>query len=196
MVSCGIPSLDEVIQGLRLGDNVVWQVDEPDNYLRVVHPFMNRAVEDGRTVVHIRFAPHPTVLPPSLPVADEEVDPRYGFDFFSAQVNQIIEERGRGVFYIFDNLSSLVADWATDELLANFFQVTCPYLHELDTIAYFALTRGQHAHTAARTTSGATSTSTPSRSGTGTRPKCFCPTATTTGSCMPSSKADKPRPFL
>ncbi len=148
MVSCGIPSLDEVIQGLRLGDNVVWQVDEPDNYLRVVHPFMNRAVEDGRTVVHIRFAPHPTVLPPFLPVADEEVDPRYGFDFFSAQVNQIIEERGRGVFYIFDNLSSLVADWATDELLANFFQVTCPYLHELDTIAYFALTRGQHAHTA------------------------------------------------
>jgi hypothetical protein len=36
--------------------------------------------------------------------------------------------------------------WATDELLANFFQVTCPYLHELDTIAYFALTRGRHAH--------------------------------------------------
>ena len=37
-------------------------------------------------------------------------------------------------------------EWATDELLANFFQVTCPYLFELETVAYFALTRGRHSH--------------------------------------------------
>jgi pyruvate,water dikinase len=37
-------------------------------------------------------------------------------------------------------------EWATDELLANFFQITCPFLFELNTVAYFALTRGQHAH--------------------------------------------------
>ncbi|MDD4874437.1 MAG: PEP/pyruvate-binding domain-containing protein, partial [Dehalococcoidales bacterium] len=37
-----------------------------------------------------------------------------------------------------------VDEWATDELLANFFQVTCPYLFQIDAIAYFALRRGQH----------------------------------------------------
>ena len=60
-------------------------------------------------------------------------------------MHQIIEERGSEVFYVFDNLSALVDEWATDELLANFFQVTCPFLFELDTVTYFALTRGRHA---------------------------------------------------
>ena len=50
------------------------------------------------------------------------------------------------MLYVFDNLSALVVEWATDELLANFFQITCPFLSELNTIAYFALTRSQHAH--------------------------------------------------
>ena len=63
-------------------------------------------------------------------------------------MHQIIEEEGREVFYVFDNLSALVVEWATDELLANFFQVTCPFLFELDTVAYFALTRGRHSHSA------------------------------------------------
>jgi hypothetical protein len=75
-----------------------------------------------------------------------EVDPGEGFDAFSSAVHKIIEDRGRGVFYIFDNLSTLVEQWATDELLANFFQVTCPFLFELDTVTYFALLRGRHAY--------------------------------------------------
>jgi hypothetical protein len=29
-------------------------------------------------------------------------------------------------------------------MLGSFFMVTCPYLRELDTIAYFALLRGRH----------------------------------------------------
>jgi len=64
----------------------------------------------------------------------------------AAKSTGIIEERGKEAFYVFDNLSALVAEWATDELLANFFQVTCPFLFELDTVTYFALTRGKHAH--------------------------------------------------
>ncbi len=148
IVSSGIPALDEVIEGLRLGDNVVWQVDMLDNYLRVVQPFVKQALEEDRTVVHVRFALHKRVLEPRPSIITKVVDPRPGFDHFSGRVNCIIEDIGPGAFYVFDNLSSLVADWATDELLANFFQLTCPYLHELDTVAYFALTRGQHSHSA------------------------------------------------
>lgn len=147
-VSSGIRALDEVIESLRLGDNVVWQVDGLDTYVRIVRPFVRQAMQDGRTFVYVRFAPHESILAPESGLVYEEVDPKHGFDAFSAQVNTIIEERGTEVFYVFDNLSFLVNEWGTDELLANFFQVTCPYLHELDTVAYFALTRGRHAHRA------------------------------------------------
>jgi hypothetical protein len=146
MISSGIQSLDEIIGGLRLGDNVVWQVDELENYFSFTRPFADRALRDGKRLIYLRFAPHPLILEPQEGLTTIEVDSGPGFDSFSGQVNQIIEEQGIGAFYVFDSLSSLVEDWATDELVANFFQVTCPYLRELDTVAYFALTRGRHSH--------------------------------------------------
>jgi len=148
MISSGIPALDEVLEGLRLGDNVVWQVDGPDNYLAVALPFARQALSDGRTLIYVRFIPQANILAPLTGYTVTDVDPRPGFDLFSAQVNKIIDEYGKGAFYVFDNLSALVEEWATDELLANFFQLTCPYLRQLDTVAYFALTRGQHSHSA------------------------------------------------
>ena len=147
-VSSGIPALDEVLQGLRLGDNVVLQVDGLDDYDYFVRPFVSRSIADGRTCVYLRFAPHPPILEPQEGLSIIEVDPGSGFDSFSGEVHRIIEENGKGVCYVFDNLSALVEEWATDELLANFFQVTCPFLFELDTVAYFALTRGRHSHSA------------------------------------------------
>ena len=148
VISSGLEALDEVVQGLRLGDNVVWQVDQLQDYVNLVKPFAERALQDGRKFVYLRFASHPPVLPADPRIHTIEVDPHPGFDTFSGAVHRIIEEHGVGVFYVFDNLSALVAEWATDELLANFFQVTCPFLFELDTVAYFALTRGQHASSA------------------------------------------------
>jgi len=144
----GFEPLDEVLQGLRLGDNVVWQVDNLDDYTYFAEPFADQAIRDGCDCVYLRFAPHLPILKPRPGLEIVEVDPGQGFDVFSSAVHKIIHDRGKGVFYIFDNLSTLVEEWATDELLANFFQVTCPYLFELDTVTYFALTRGQHAHSA------------------------------------------------
>jgi len=51
VIGSGIPALDHILQGLRLGDNVVWQVDELGNYLKVVRPFVAQALRDSRTVV-------------------------------------------------------------------------------------------------------------------------------------------------
>ncbi len=147
-VHSGIEGLDEVIQGLRLGDNVVWQVDDLQDYVFFAEPFIERALGEGRECLYIRFAPHPPVLQPRAGLEVVEIDPSQGFDYFSREVNNVIEGRGKKVFYVFDNISSLVVEWATDELLANFFQVACPFLFELDTIAYFALTRGKHSNSA------------------------------------------------
>lgn len=147
-VASGLHDLDEVVQGLCLGDNVVFQVDRLDEYLHFARPFAARAIADGRTCVYMRFAPHPPILDAAPGLNIIEVNPHEGFDAFSGAVHQIIEDLGKEVFYIFDNLSALVVEWATDELLANFFQITCPFLYELDTVAFFALTRGHHAHSA------------------------------------------------
>jgi hypothetical protein len=147
-VTSGLPALDQVVQGLRLGDNVVWQVDRMDDYVHFAEPFARQSIADGRRCIYMRFAPHPPVLPDIAGLRTIAVDPQRGFDFFSSAVHKIIAKAGREVFYIFDNLSALVVEWATDELLANFFQVTCPFLFELDTVAYFALTRGRHGNSA------------------------------------------------
>ncbi|MDZ4184976.1 MAG: PEP/pyruvate-binding domain-containing protein, partial [Desulfuromonadales bacterium] len=147
-ITCGISSLDELIQGLRLGDNVVWQVDHWEAYRYFAAPFIQEALRAHRRCIYLRFAAHPPILSPQPGLEIIEIDPQSGFDAFSVEVHQIIESRGREAFYVFDSLSSLVGEWATDELLANFFQITCPFLYEMDTVAYFHLMRGQHAHQA------------------------------------------------
>jgi pyruvate,water dikinase len=147
-IHSGIQALDEVLQGLRLGDNVVWQVDSLEDYRYFAEPFAEAAITAHRSLVYLRFASHPAVLAPHPGLETIELNPSLGFDFFTREVHHLIEEKGFEVFYVFDNLSALVVEWATDELLANFFQITCPFLAELKTVAYFALTRGQHAHQA------------------------------------------------
>jgi pyruvate,water dikinase len=146
-VSSGLMPLDELLQGLLLGDNVVWQVDRLEDYSYFAEPFARQVIHDGYDCVYLRFAPHPPIVKPQPGLTCIEIDPSPGFDYFSGEMHRIIEARGKTVCYIFDNLSALVNDWATDESLANFFQVTCPYLRDMDTVAYFALKRGQHAHT-------------------------------------------------
>jgi hypothetical protein len=147
-VRSGLAPLDELLQGLCLGDNVVWQIERLEDYPYFVRAFAEQAIRDGFDCVYLRFAPHTAILEPRPGLTITRIDPSLGFDYFTGEVHRIIGERGRRVCYIFDNLSTLVDEWATDELLANFFQVTCPYLFEVGAVAYFALRRGQHSHSA------------------------------------------------
>jgi len=148
VIRSGLAPLDELLQGLRLGDNVVWQVDRLEDYPYFAQAFAEQTINDGFDCVYLSFAAHAAILKPRPGLTIIRIDPSPGFDYFAGEVHRIIEERGRRVCYIFDNLSDLVDEWATDELLANFFQVTCPYLFQVDAVAYFALRRGQHGHSA------------------------------------------------
>ncbi|MBO7517916.1 MAG: phosphoenolpyruvate synthase, partial [Methanobrevibacter sp.] len=60
------------------------------------------------------------------------------------EVHRIIEKEGFDAFYVFDCLSDLQAVWSTDLMMGNFFKVTCPFLFQLDTVAYFPIIRGRH----------------------------------------------------
>ncbi len=142
--STGLASLDGVLRGLRPGDNVVWQVESIDDYAALVHPFVEAALADERKLVYFRFARHAPLVEEGRGVETHRLQPAVGFESFTASIHRVIERSGPGAFYVFDCLSDLAADWYSDLMLGNFFQVTCPYLFDLDTITYFALQRGSH----------------------------------------------------
>ncbi|MBK9518736.1 MAG: pyruvate, phosphate dikinase [Anaeromyxobacter sp.] len=142
--STGLPGLDQVLQGLRPGDNVVWQVEAVDDYRPLVAPFVARAVAEGRRVVYFRFARHAPLVEPAAGVTVHQLSPALGFESFTAAIHAAIEEAGPGTFHVFDCLSDLAAGWYSDLMLGNFFMVTCPYLYELETVTYFALLRESH----------------------------------------------------
>ncbi len=143
-VSTGHESLDNIISGLRIGDNVVWQVDDLEDYRYVAGLFAERALKDKRELVYVRFADHAPLVKPGEKVVTYHLNPASGFETFSTEVYDIITKEGIGACYVFDCLSNLLSEWSTDLMVGNFFLITCPYLFELDTIAYFAIIRRSH----------------------------------------------------
>lgn len=143
-VSTGIEGLDGILNYLQTGDNVVLQVDDVEDYRAFVLPFVKTALENGERVVYMRFARHAPLLEATGQVTIYKLNADMGFESFSTQVHNIIRQEGRDVFYVFDCLSDLLHAWATDLMIGNFFVITCPYLFELNTVAYFAILRSRH----------------------------------------------------
>lgn len=166
-IKSGIPQLDETLDNIRLGDNVVWQVSNLDEFLYFVEPFVKQAQEDNKNLIYINFGQHEPLIDMTaddfLKLEVEKnnsetdfamierdgikiyhVDPNKQFEPFTLEVHNIITKEGRDAFYVFDCLSDLQAAWSTDLMMGNFFRVTCPYLFSLDTVAYFPIIRGKH----------------------------------------------------
>ena len=166
-IKCGIEQLDETLDNIRLGDNVVWQVSNLKEFSYFAEPFIKQALEDKRNLVYINFGLHE----PLIPLTDEDlneleekrnnqetefsmierngikiykVDPMEQLESFTLEVHNIITKEGFDAFYVFDCLSDLQSIWSTDLMMGNFFRVTCPYLFILDTVAYFPVLRGKH----------------------------------------------------
>lgn len=144
LLSTGIDELDDVIKGVRLGDNIVWQMDSLEDYVKYVHPYCRFAYTTGKKLIYFRFADHPEVIPDDIKADVYALKPEEGFESFIGQILTVIEEAGIGAFYVFDSLSELAVDWNSDRMLGNFFMLTCPYLFKFGTVAYFALLRNRH----------------------------------------------------
>ncbi|MBQ6391756.1 MAG: hypothetical protein IJH88_09110 [Eggerthellaceae bacterium] len=147
-IESGIPTLDPVYDNIRLGDNVVWQLTSLDDFQYFYKPFVDQALRDGRNLIYIRFASHEPLLEPTEGLKIYEFDPNEGFETFTVAVRRVITKEGIDAFYVFDCLSELQVAWSSDMMMGNFFRVTCPYLFELDTVAYFPILRGRHSFSA------------------------------------------------
>lgn len=145
-VSTGISGLDAILDSLRWGDNVVWQVEDVREYQEMVVPFVEQAVARNSPVVYMRFGQHAPLIPPNPKIKEYQLDASLGFEAFSSRVHAIATEEGEGVCYVFDSLSDLLSAWVTDLMIGNFFRVTCPYLFKLNTIAYFAIIKNRNSY--------------------------------------------------
>jgi hypothetical protein len=143
-VSSGIEGMDKVLDYIRLGDNVVYQVENIEEYQFIALRFASQCIKDKRRTVYIRFAPHEAILAEQDGLTVYTLDPSNGFENFTTELHRIIAEEGTGVMYVFDCLSQLQSVWAADLMMGNFFAVTCPFLYELDTVAWFCILRNTH----------------------------------------------------
>jgi len=145
-VSSGMQGFDDAIDKLRLGDNVVWQVDSVEDYRTIVEPYVRQSAQDNRKLIYVRFGSHPPLIEEDAAAIVYNVDPQRGFESFATAVHTLVEQEGRKAFYVFDCLTDLLAHWHSDLMIGNFFKVACPFLYELDTVAYFALIRNVHTY--------------------------------------------------
>ncbi len=143
-IKSGLPGLDRLLHGLLPGDNVVLKVGSIEDYRRFVEPFCQASLEQRIPLIYFRFARHKALISPETGVDIHELKPESGFEPFISHILDIIEEKGPGANYVFDCLSDLAADWYSERMLGNFFMLACPYLYQLDTVAYFALIRDRH----------------------------------------------------
>ncbi|MBO4325046.1 MAG: phosphoenolpyruvate synthase [Lachnospiraceae bacterium] len=143
-VLSGIPQMDDCFDNIRLGDNVVWRVDRLEDFRLFVEPYVEQAIRDKRNLIYIRFASHEPFFTEREGLKIVNVELSHRFETFTVDIHEIIRKEGVDAFYVFDCLSELQTAWATDLMMGNFFQVTCPYLFQLDTVAFFPLIRGKH----------------------------------------------------
>lgn len=102
-IKSGIPQLDETLDNIRLGDNVVWQVSNLDEFLYFVEPFVKQAQEDNKNLIYINFGQHE-------PLIDMTAD-----DFLKLEVEKnnsetdfaMIERDGIKIYHVDPNKQSL-----------------------------------------------------------------------------------------
>ena len=143
-VLSGIPEMDTALDNIRLGDNVVYQVTNLDDFHLFLDPYVEQAIKDGRNLIYIRFASHKPLLKEREGLRIMHVPLSHRFETFTVEIHNLIEKEGLDAFYVFDCLSELQTAWSTDLMMGNFFRVTCPFLFKLNTVAFFPLIRGKH----------------------------------------------------
>jgi transcriptional regulator with XRE-family HTH domain len=166
--STGIDALDNLLGGLGVGDNVVWQAVDPAD----VEPFVRAFLGSARGTTPLMYLslrlPPASVLDRFGPVWDPDrfilldgwtdgvatagspsparvrrlKDPA-DMDQVNRELAEIEAELGTGARYVFDDLTSMQRLWGPEAALALFLRC-CPRLYQQRTVAYWLLQRDAH----------------------------------------------------
>lgn len=147
-VNSGLKGLDTLIDYLRYGDNVVWQVAYLDEYRFFANKFVNELYNSSIQATYINFSKKNILFDDvTLEKVNIFTPNTSSFESFTIDIYRLIESKEKETFYIFDCLSELVDLWAADWMIANFFKLICPLLYLKETVAYFSIYRNFHSHT-------------------------------------------------
>ncbi len=147
----GAPGLEKLLRGVFPGDNCVWRIDRetiPD-FLPFAEALITFAVDHGKRAIYFRFGSHQPLSEARDGLEIHHLNPEGGFENFITEIHRIIRSRGKGAYYLFDSLSELSEACYSDRMIGNFFVLTCPFLREFETIAYFLMYRYVHSYHAA-----------------------------------------------
>ncbi len=120
-INSGIKEFDQIVDHVRLGDNVIMQVTKLEDFKKVAKLFIEQAISKNRDVYYIRFATHEPFFEEQEGLKICYLDPSEGFEKFTNSVHKIIKNAGFDAFYVFDCLSDLQVAWSTDLMMGNFF---------------------------------------------------------------------------
>ena len=72
-----------MLQNVRLGDSVVWQISDIKDYLYFVKPFSSKAISRSKSVIYFRFAEHAPLLEETEGLRIIYLDADAGFEAFT-----------------------------------------------------------------------------------------------------------------
>lgn len=143
-VRSGIADLDELLDGLILGDNVVLVTDVPDLALRFEDALITESLFRGQRCFYVSARSDVPKLRARLPAAVTVLDARPRGDFADAAVLETtLVESSRGSppgCVVVDGLEPFARRWGNDRA-ASFFSRVCPRLFDLGALAYWRVSR-------------------------------------------------------
>ena len=140
----GIADLDELLDGLILGDNVVWVADSAEIVRRLEDALLGEAVSRGQRCFYVTASIAPDRLRERLHPAVTVLDarPRAALGNAAALEMAILEGAGGAPpgCVVVDSLDRLARRWGADRAV-GFFSRVCPQLFDLGALAYWRAPR-------------------------------------------------------
>ena len=141
--STGSPPLDDVLEELRAGDNVVFYADDPADYGPFVATALCYAQSMDTGVVYGRASGAlDSIMVAFSDVAVVNLDELPRRDDLAESFREVAETFGPELYYFFDPLPDLEHLLGSERDMRDFFLNTCPRLFQLRTVAYWALPSG------------------------------------------------------
>lgn len=141
--STGSHELDNVLEELRAGDNVVFYTRDQEDYLPFVSSVLGHLQESPSDLVYVRTTGLMDAMVADVPgVQVLDLASLAGAGDFLLTLEAEMHAIGPRVQYLLEPLSTL-GPWIGDEThLRRFFLTTCPLLRQMETVVYWSLLKG------------------------------------------------------
>ena len=146
-VSTGSADLDALIEELRPGDNVVFHTADAHAYRPFVTTLARHVGETGQRILYVRSEGQFDDVFGALgaPAGAGVMDLGrllHGAGDPLETLRAALAEFGRDAFYVFEPLTTLRPWFPHEGALGALFLSVCPFLYQMDTIAYWGIVSG------------------------------------------------------